>query len=334
MLKEEKKMKKIVLFNPAISTLNVGDYIIMQSCNKILKNINKQSFFIEIPTHLYLSILNMRLIKNNKYMYVCGTNLLRSFHPFSIRNQWKIGIVFLIYMLLKKENNIVLVGVGWSGYRHTTNSLLKTYLLKKLLNNGHFHSVRDEYTKLKLNEIGIKNVINTGCLTTWELTKEHCKDIPKIKSEKVIVTLTDYDRDIEKDKQMFEILEKSYKKIYFWPQGSKDLEYIDSLLKNSINYEIIPPNLEAYEEFLESNECDFVGTRLHGGIKALQHKRRTIIIGIDNRAIEMSEIGLPVIKRENIEIDLEKMINSELEIKINLPIENIEKWKAQFKIGE
>ncbi|WP_222609698.1 hypothetical protein [Fusobacterium mortiferum] len=48
----------------------------------------------------------------------------------------------------------------------------------------------------------------------------------------------------------------------------------------------------------------------------------------------MSEIGLPVIKRENIEKDLENMINSNLEIDINLPIESIENWKAQFEFGE
>ena len=326
--------KKIIMFNTAIGSFNIGDYIIMESCNRVLKKIFSNYFFIDIPTHTYFNIKDRYLLNKNKFMFVCGTNLLRSFHVCSEMNQWKVGGIFLLYILLKKINNVVLVGVGWSGYKYTTKSFFKNYLLRKLLNNGHIHSVRDEFTKQKLNEIGIYNVINTGCLTTWELTKEHCKDIPKIKSEKVVVTLTDYDRDIEKDKQMFSILEKNYKKLYFWPQGSNDLEYIDNLLKNTINYEVIAPNLEAYEEFLELNECDFVGTRLHGGIKALQHKRRTIIIGIDNRAIEMREIGLPVIKRENIKTDLEKKINSELEIKINLPIENIENWKAQFKIGE
>ncbi|WP_286033949.1 polysaccharide pyruvyl transferase family protein [Fusobacterium necrogenes] len=328
------KKEKIVIFNTAIGSLNTGDYIIMESCNKIVKKIFNNYFFVDIPTHIYFNIKDRYLLSENKFMFVCGTNLLRDFSVWSKKNQWKVGGLFLLYILLKKINNVVLVGVGWSGYKYTTKSFFKNYLLRKLLNNGHIHSVRDEFTKQKLNEIGIYNVINTGCLTTWELTEEHCNTIPKIKSKKVIVTLTDYDRDVKKDKQMFKILEKNYDKLYFWAQGSEDLEYIDSLLKNSINYEVISPNLEAYEEFLESNECDFVGTRLHGGIKALQNKRRTIIIGIDNRAIEMSEIGLPVIKRENIETDLEKMINSKLEIKINLPIENIEKWKAQFKIGE
>lgn len=95
---EKKYIKKIILFNTAISSLNVGDYIIMQSCNKVLKKLHKQDFFVEIPTHTYLNFLNMSLIKKNKYMYICGTNLLQPFHPLSIRNQWKIGILFLIYI--------------------------------------------------------------------------------------------------------------------------------------------------------------------------------------------------------------------------------------------
>ncbi|AVQ17670.1 hypothetical protein C4N19_00395 [Fusobacterium mortiferum ATCC 9817] len=60
---EKKYIKKIILFNTAISSLNVGDYIIMQSCNKVLKKLHKQDFFVEIPTHTYLNFLNMSLIK-------------------------------------------------------------------------------------------------------------------------------------------------------------------------------------------------------------------------------------------------------------------------------
>lgn len=326
--------KKIVMFNTAVGSLNIGDYIIMKNCNKILKKLFNKYFFLDIPTHLCFNLKDRYLLNKSKIMFVCGTNLLRPFNMRGIGNQWKIGILFFLYIILKKIDNIVLVGVGWASYRHNTNNFFKNYFLKKVLSKKYIHSVRDEFTKQKLNEMGIYNVVNTGCLTTWELTEDHCKIIPRLKSKKVIITLTDYSRDYNRDKVLFKILEKNYEKLYFWPQGSDDLEYIDNLLKNTIKYEVISPNLEAYEEFLESNECDFVGTRLHGGIKALQQKRRTIIIGIDNRAIEMSEIGLPVIKRENIENDLEKMINSEFETKINLPIENIEKWKAQFKIGE
>ena len=50
-----------------------------------------------------------------------------------------------------------------------------------------------------------------------------------------------------------------------------------------------------------SENIDYVGTRLHAGIRALQHKKRTIIIGIDNRAIEKAkDFNLTVIDRKNI----------------------------------
>lgn len=324
-------MKKIIFFNTSISTSNIGDKIIMESCYKILKTMFKDSFFIDLPTHIILNRRDFWIMKNNNYMFVCGTNLLRGMKLFSFKNQWKIGFLFLYYILSKKINNIILVGVGWTSYKYSKISFLEKIFLRKLLINGHIHSVRDEYTKLKLNEIGINNVINTGCLTTWNLTKEHCKNIPTQKSEKVVVTLTDYDKDYKEDKLLFDIIAKNYKNIYFWPQGSGDLEYINDLLKNTnIDYEIISPNYESYYKFLEENECDFIGTRLHGGIKALQMSKRTIIIGIDNRALEMKKNNLPVIARNEIKSKLELKIKSNFSIDINLLDKEIENWKKQF----
>ena len=63
----------------------------------------------------------------------------------------------------------------------------------------------------------------------------------------------------------------------------------------------------------------------------MQKKRRTIIISIDNRAEEMAkDYNINIIKRDNIS-GLEELINSNIETKINLPIENINKWIQQFK---
>lgn len=324
-------MKKIIFFNTEISSLNIGDKIIMESCYRSLKKLFKDSFFVDIPTHIILNKKDFWIMEENKYMFVCGTNLLRGMKLFSFKNQWKIGCLFLRYLLKKKINNVVLVGVGWTSYKYARISFLEKIFLRKLLINGHIHSVRDEYTKCKLNEIGIKNVINTGCITTWDLTKEHCRSIPTKKNEKVIVTLTDYDKNYEKDKLLFEIIDKNYKKIYFWPQGVGDIKYINDLLKNNnINYEIISPNYESYCEFLKNNECDYIGTRLHGGIKALQMLKRTIIIGIDNRALEMKKNNLPVIARDKIKMELEAKINSNFITEINILEQEIKEWKKQF----
>ena len=93
----------------------------------------------------------------------------------------------------------------------------------------------------------------------------------------------------------------------------------------------IPNTLEAYEAALNNGGVDYVGTRLHAGIHALNHKIRSIILAVDNRATEMGrDVNLPVIQRSEISETLEKKIQSEFATEIQLKQENIERFKAQF----
>ena len=63
----------------------------------------------------------------------------------------------------------------------------------------------------------------------------------------------------------------------------------------------------------------------------MQKKARSLIIAIDNRALEKNKsFGLPILKREEIN-ELDTIINNTILTEINIPIENIRKWKAQFK---
>lgn len=120
--------------------------------------------------------------------------------------------------------------------------------------------------------------------------------------------------------------------MFFWPQGSGDIEYF-SLIKSKLGnneIKVMDFSLSDYNNLLDNNIIDFVGTRLHAGIRSLQKKCRTIIIGIDNRAIEMKkDINLPVIERNKLD-SLESLINSTWQPKINLPIDSINQWKEQF----
>ena len=94
--------------------------------------------------------------------------------------------------------------------------------------------------------------------------------------------------------------------------------------------QIIPHNLKSYDSLLENDEVDFIGTRLHAGIRAIQFKQRSIIIGIDNRALEMGkDFNIPVLKRLELD-ELHKLIQADLEVDISIPLENINKWKSQF----
>ena len=122
---------------------------------------------------------------------------------------------------------------------------------------------------------------------------------------------------------------KNYKEVYYWPQGIGDYEYIEK-----IGYldrvKIVPANLESMRTLLKMGDIDYVGTRLHGGIFAMQNFVRSIILIIDNRAREMREhYNLPTIERENID-ELEHLINSSWDTNINININAIKKWKNQF----
>ncbi len=317
-------MNSIGIHDPSVGTGNIGDYIIADSIERELNDIFKYNFKIYFPSQEKLSLISYKKIYKMKYTFVGGSNLLSS--NMNKRNQWKINLVDAIFI-----KNAILLGVGWWQYQMKPNFYTK-YLLKRVLNKDYLHSVRDSFTESQLKSIGISNVINTACPTTWNLTETHCDKIPNKKADNVVFTLTDYMKDEKADKELIQILVKNYKNVYFWIQGSNDLNYFNSI-NTTENIELISPTLAAYDHILTNTKSlDFVGTRLHAGIRALQKHIRTIVVAIDNRAIEKSkDINLKIILRDEIDKKLETMINEEFSTDIKLPLENIEKWKKQFQ---
>jgi polysaccharide pyruvyl transferase WcaK-like protein len=223
------------------------------------------------------------------------------------------------------------MGVGWWQYQKKPNLYTKI-LLNKVLSSDKTHSVRDSYTEKQLKSIGINNVLNTSCPTMWKLNKEHCSDIPNTKGENVLMTLTNYNKDPECDKKIIDVLNKSYKKVYFWIQAYEDYLYLKKL--NYLNSVIlVDPTLNSLDNILGSKESlDYVGTRLHAGIRAMNFKRRSIIIAIDNRATEKSkDFNINIVQRKNIDTKLSDIINSKFNTNILLPVKNINKWKLQVE---
>lgn len=210
-------MKNIILFNPGQSSLNLGDKIIEDGCKSVLQNVFTDDQYIDISTHLPISNKYLKYIDEPTVKFVLGSNLLMSNMCGRFR-QWDIKI-----WNKKVIRDVVLLGVGWHQYSKNANLYTKN-LYRKILSSNYIHSVRDEYTKNKLEQIGIKNVINTGCPTLWKLTEEHCKEIPRNKAENVVCTLTDYRKDPEKDKKILSILKDNYQKVYFWPQRYRRLQ--------------------------------------------------------------------------------------------------------------
>ncbi|HIF9494427.1 polysaccharide pyruvyl transferase family protein [Photobacterium damselae] len=316
-------MKKITLYSPGSASYNLGDKIISDSAKKELAFLLDNSFCTELPTHTPHSFYYMRPLIKNDLKFVLGSNLLKSTF-FGFKRQWDVTI-------LKSwiTGPCILVGVGWWQYGNTPNLYTKL-LLKCLLSKKHTHSVRDEYTKKMLNQMGFNNVVNTSCPTMWSLTTNHCNKIPKSKSDKVIFTLTDYNRDHYYDKILIKELLNNYNDVFFWPQGVGDFEYIHEFVEYIDQIKIIPASVQAFDELLESNDIDYIGTRLHAGIRSLQKGNRTLIIAIDNRAEEKNkDFNLPIIKRNNLE-KLSEIINSDILTEIKIPEEEINNWKSQF----
>lgn len=317
-------MEHILLFDTSIGTDNVGDEIIMNYCWRQLSNIfNNEFFYLDrIPTHLEIGKSAYKLCNNAKFNLVCGTNILKT--SILWKRGWKIGLREAFNI-----KNVCLMGAGWGNYNKFGTDPYTRFIYRSILSKKLLHSVRDGYTESKLRAIGVNNVLNTACPTMWNLTKEHCKSIPKIKSSKVITALTYYKPDIEKDRLMFDILHDNYKTIYLWIQQAKDYDYFKRLNVH-YNVKFIRPILSEYDRLLSQNDIDFIGSRLHGGIRALNHGCRSLIIGVDNRAKEINrDTNLPYIDRINIK-SLDKWINNSIETDIFLPKKEIEEWKKQF----
>lgn len=314
---------KITLFDTAVCSENLGDYIIMNAVQDQINEMFPKAMVLQTATHEKVSRPTYNIAKHSDLSFVGGSNLISS--NMNYYNQWKINLIDSFFL-----KDLILMGVGWWQYQKNAN-LYTRYLLKSILNRDILHSVRDSYAETMLRKAGIDNVINTSCATMWRLDEEHCDNIPITKAENVVATLTDYNKDFKNDLALIKLLNKLYKKVYIWPQGSGDFEYFDHLGLSHLA-EIIPPKLESYNELIGSDiSIDFVGTRLHAGVRAMQFKRRTIILGIDNRAFEKAkDFNIKVCPRQELD-QLKDLINSTFKTEINLPSNNIARWKSQFK---
>ena len=307
------------ILNPSIGTANLGDLIIYESVYNKLRNIYPDDLFTDFPTQLFTSHDAMSLMNERDLLFVSGTNLLSS--NLERIFQWKIHFRHKTFL----KNKVVLMGCGWWQYQGEINKYTAA-IYKTILSKDVLHSVRDEYTANKLRSIGIDNVINTTCPTLWSLSPEKCKQIPISKAKEVVTTLTFYHKNKELDKTMLSILSNNYNKVYLWIQGMNDFHYFNEINENFQNIEFISPSIESYNALLERGNIDYIGTRLHAGVRALQNNIRTLILAVDNRAIEIGkDVNLNVIKRENVR-EMSNFINNDYVTDIKLPIENINKW--------
>jgi polysaccharide pyruvyl transferase WcaK-like protein len=321
-------MNNILMLDTSVGSQNKGDEIIMECVRNELEFLLKDNFEYTLPTHVspfhwYQVWRNSSRVKsyaNCDLKFVGGTNILAK-NMLTHYPQWNINLFNCAPLI-----GCVLVGVG-AGAGDESNWYTRK-LYRKVLNHDFYHSCRDERTRLYLEDVLGLKAINTGCVTMWMLTPEFCKQIPKAKSKRVVFTLTFGGFD-ERDQTLIDTLISCYDEIYFWPQGMYDYDYLHKY-QNIKDIKIIQSTKNAYDEFLTQNETDYVGTRLHGGVYAMRHKRRSIIIAIDERAREINKTNfLNCLEKDNI-YELKQFIMSDFETNIKMNYDNINQWKSQF----
>ncbi len=316
-------VRTVALLDTAAASTNLGDLIIMEAVRGEIADLFRDCMVFSITSHEWMGPHSRRLIRRARWALSGGTSLLSSRMWF--RASWRVTPIDALARL-----NIVLMGAGWHQYQHRADPYSR-WMLRSLLSRDRLHSVRDSYTEHMLASIGITNVVNTGCPTIWPLTPAHCAGVPRRKADAVVTTVNSYAglQNREADRRLLEILKRQYRTVYLWIQTHTDYEYARSLV-NDLVY--INPAVAALDGVLTSDlDLDYVGNRLHAGIRALQQGRRTIIVEIDNRAHEMgTDFGLPTVGRTDFE-RLEQMIASSFETAVNLPNTSIARWKSQFR---
>lgn len=313
-------MKRIVILDTWVNDSNLGNKIIMEAVGRILQSIFPHDIIYHVPALEYINA-GRDLVKIADYIFLGGTNVLSS--NMNRTSEWRLRLRDVLWL-----DRVILFGVGWWQYQKKGPNLYTQALLNQVLSKELYHSVRDSYTANKLRSMGF-SALNTGCPTVWDLTESKCAKIPQTKGRDVILTFTEYNQDPKSDKLLYQILKRNYRKVYFWPQQFGDYNYAKMICGNELAF--IDPSLEALDQLLATEDTDYCGTRLHAGIRALQHNRRTMIVGVDNRAIEMKkDFNLPVIPRALITTDLEQMITSFWSTKIELDTQAISSWKEQF----
>lgn len=320
------RQKQLVLWSPGIeshggrASANLGDLIIEEYIRDELEKIFADWEVKRIATHRRLGPAQRRLVKGSDLVIVGGSNLLSSYMDgyfqwdLTMANAWA-------------ARGAVLLGAGWWRDQGPPNRYTKV-LLHLVLSRKYQHSVRDGQAKKHLREAGIKKVLNTAWPTMWGLAEMAPERIRTTKGKQVLCMLTDYWPAPETDTGLLELLKSRYGKLYIWPQGRGDMEYVRDL---GFGEYLTEGGIASLDGVLEAEkDLDYVGTRLHGGIRCMRKGKRCMTLETDNRAREIGrDTGLPTLPREDL-AGVAAWIDGSKPVKLSLPMEAIEEWRGQF----
>lgn len=315
-------LDSVALFDPAIATRNAGDEIIAEAARAEVAALFPTAFLARLPTHERLGPRSWRLARQSRARIVAGSNILSPRMPFD--RQWRIRPWDLAAV-----RGLRLLAAGWRGEDERQRPLSDA-MLRALLARDGLHSVRDGQALRCLRARGVTNAVNTGCVTMWRLDPGALAALPAARARRVVTTVN-AGRPHPADRPVLELLLARYEEVWLWPQGIDDLALARELAQTHPGLRLVGPTLAAYDALLARGEIDFVGNRLHGGIRALQHGRRALILEVDNRAREIArDTGLPTLPVAAGAGALAARLAAPQPIRLTLPRDAIARWRAQF----
>ena len=313
--------ENVVLLDTAQGTARLTDQMIMEDCRSICGQAFPGKALMCVPVHQYFK--NTGELKNSRKI-LCGTEILSP--------DMETSGQLLVPECLEEYADICLMGVGVKQFQDGDPiSQYTRNLLGFMLQGRTLHGVRDEKTRRFLEQIGVRNVVRTGCPSVWNLTEAHCGRIPKEKGKAVFTALESRQDHRSIDRELLKMLKEEYEVVYLWVRDKENLEYLQTL-DSLKEYHLLPGTTAAfYEQFQTMADLDYVGTHIQAGIQSLRMGKRSLIISDTEYAQALrEEMHFPILKR-TMEKETEAWVCAPYETKILLPEESIRHWKSQFK---
>lgn len=225
--------------------------------------------------------------------------------------------------LLGPPHRHVLMGVGSDGPGATwlapTTALQRHALSRHLL-----HAVRDEATRARLLELGIGNVVVTGCPSTWGIG-------PTWRSEPGTVALlavrhTDADEPL--GRALIELVDARYERAVLLTLHPEDRRWVELVPDR---WEVVAPRVDALDGLIDTAgpTLDVLGTAPYVAARCLEGGARCLIVDGDPATPSVLEaLGVPTYDRSL--LALRRDVDTEVEASLDTYDAAIDEWLGQF----
>lgn len=308
---------EIAVLDPSLATDNLGDEVIYEAVEDVLFSLFPAAFLHRIASHERMSDRSHTVLRKASLVFVAGSNLLPP-----DGGQWRITLDDAALCC-----DIVVLGAGWQ-HDSTVFNRRSEKLTRRVLSGRRIHAVRDAKARDNLASLGLR-VLNTSCPSLWSLDAAATARIPESRAPEAVVAVTAYRNTPEADAAFLRLMTECYRKVWFYPQMADDIPHLERIGFGHLPR--IRASTAAYTRFLAENDVDYVGSRLHGGIRALQRGKRTLVLAVDNRARDIAaHTGLPSAPHGDLAA-IRAWIETPAPTRLALPEAEIAAWKAQFR---